>query len=229
MRLLVFEQLRPQKGIPYHRDHLRRLCKAGKFSAPVNLSDQRIAWVEAEVDDWIAQKARARLVKSGIIRGVSIGFDAQESEPLDPRNPRGGQRITRSEMLECSFVSVPADTGATVVARSYSAGTFQGLAPLPAEAIRRAVGMIARGGKGLAETFALRQAERLIAEVPVAPAVQTWLLHEGARKRDAARYSADARLAELRRLAPTGDLEPSARRSAASWGAVGSNSWGNAA
>ena len=62
------------------------------------------------------------LVKTGIVRNMSIGFDAIEAEPLDPKNPRGGMRVTRSELLECSFVSVPADTGAVVTARSERTG-----------------------------------------------------------------------------------------------------------
>jgi HK97 family phage prohead protease len=59
------------------------------------------------------------LVKSGVVSAVSIGFDILEYEPLDPRQGRdGGLHITRWELLECSFVSVPADQGALVTARS---------------------------------------------------------------------------------------------------------------
>lgn len=63
-----------------------------------------------------------RLVKSGVVRNLSIGFSPVEAEPLDPRNPRGGQLIKRSELLEVSFVSVPADAGAIVTARAAGTG-----------------------------------------------------------------------------------------------------------
>jgi HK97 family phage prohead protease len=59
------------------------------------------------------------LVKSGVIRAVSIGFDPIEGEPLDPKKPRGGQRVSAWELLELSFVSVPSDVGAVVTQRAH--------------------------------------------------------------------------------------------------------------
>ncbi len=59
------------------------------------------------------------LVKSGVVSAVSIGFDIREAAPLDPKRPHGGKRITQSECLEISLVSVPADTGAVITERAH--------------------------------------------------------------------------------------------------------------
>lgn len=58
------------------------------------------------------------LVKSRIISGISAGAIPIEMEPLDAKKPRGGQRWTRWELIEVSFVSIPANTEARVTARA---------------------------------------------------------------------------------------------------------------
>lgn len=63
MRLIPYDDLRPEKGIVYTREHIARLVKREKFPAPVPLSSKRIAWLEAEVDAWIAQLAAQRDAK----------------------------------------------------------------------------------------------------------------------------------------------------------------------
>lgn len=42
--------------------HARKLAAAGKFPAPVQLGEHAIAWVAAEIDEWIAQRIAERQV-----------------------------------------------------------------------------------------------------------------------------------------------------------------------
>jgi prophage regulatory protein len=60
MKLITFKQLKPDKGIPYCRVHLMRKVEAGEFPKPFPLSGKRIAWLESEVDNWIAAAAEKR-------------------------------------------------------------------------------------------------------------------------------------------------------------------------
>lgn len=62
------------------------------------------------------------LVKAGVVRAVSVGFDPIEGKPIDPRKPKGGQRFTQWELWELSFCSVPVDPGALVTARAEGVG-----------------------------------------------------------------------------------------------------------
>jgi HK97 family phage prohead protease len=92
----------------------------GRASAITTYSDRicaRVTFAPEGVSP-VADQCKG-LVKSGVVSAVSVGFDPVDGEPLDPQRPRGGQRFTRWELLECSFVSVPADPGAVVTARNY--------------------------------------------------------------------------------------------------------------
>lgn len=59
MKLLSFDELRSM-GIRYSRVHLSRLVKAERFPRPVQLGAGRVAWVETEIHDWIAERAARR-------------------------------------------------------------------------------------------------------------------------------------------------------------------------
>ena len=52
-RLLGFKQLKTEKGISYCRMHIDRLEKAGRFPKRVHVGENRVAWIEAEIDGWV--------------------------------------------------------------------------------------------------------------------------------------------------------------------------------
>jgi HK97 family phage prohead protease len=135
-----------------------------------------------------ADEVRA-LVKSGVVTGVSCGFDILESTPLDKAKPKAGQRIIRSRLLECSFVAVPADAYAGVTARHHVPRSVADLAMIaalpktPREALTRAAQAFSSG----------RSDGRLIS-----PTMQTYLLLKASDERQGRDYA--ARQAEVRRL-----------------------------
>ena len=57
-RLLPWEAVRAR--IPFTRQHLSRLEKAGLFPRRVQVGGQRVAWLESEVDAWIEARAAER-------------------------------------------------------------------------------------------------------------------------------------------------------------------------
>ena len=58
------------------------------------------------------------LLKAGVINAASIGFMPLAAESVDARYPRKGLRINECDLMEFSFVSVPANPGAQVLQRS---------------------------------------------------------------------------------------------------------------
>ena len=42
--------------VPYSANHIRRLEAAGKFPKRVQIGDNRVAWVRAEVEQWLASR-----------------------------------------------------------------------------------------------------------------------------------------------------------------------------
>jgi HK97 family phage major capsid protein/HK97 family phage prohead protease len=58
------------------------------------------------------------LVKAGILRAVSVGFKPVDYVPIDAKQPFGGMRYSKQELVECSLVAVPANPNALSVAKS---------------------------------------------------------------------------------------------------------------
>src|SRR5438067_1441569 len=62
MNLVPFKGLR-DRGIPYSREHIRRLVIEELFPQPVKIGGglrSKNAWLEDEIDAWIKQRAAAR-------------------------------------------------------------------------------------------------------------------------------------------------------------------------
>ncbi len=54
MRLLSKKEVRDR--VVYSFAHIARMEKAGQFPSRVRLGQNRVAWVEDEIDDWIKQR-----------------------------------------------------------------------------------------------------------------------------------------------------------------------------
>jgi HK97 family phage prohead protease len=50
----------------------------------------------------------SRLIKANVLRAVSVGFRPLEDEPINAKDPWGGTRYNKQELVECSVVAVPA-------------------------------------------------------------------------------------------------------------------------
>jgi prophage regulatory protein len=58
--LLGIDELKTKKGINLSRAQIYRKIAKGTFPQQVHLSDRRIAFIEAEIDDWIADRIAER-------------------------------------------------------------------------------------------------------------------------------------------------------------------------
>jgi HK97 family phage prohead protease len=83
--------------------------KDGKLQATVQFPPEG----DDEDSDWVYGK-----IKAGIVNATSVGFIPTDYEPLDVKQPWGGFKFLKSELLEFSFVSVPANAGCLIVGRS---------------------------------------------------------------------------------------------------------------
>ena len=127
-------------------------------------------------------------MKSGVVTGVSCGFDILESTPIDKNKPNRGLRITKSRLLECSFVAVPADAYAGVTARhaprtAADLAMIAALPKTPQAALTRA-----------AEAFKSQRSDGRL----ISPTMQTYLLLKASDERQGRDYA--ARQGELHRL-----------------------------
>jgi prophage regulatory protein len=62
MRVLGYGELK-QKGIRFSRQWIAKLVARGEFPAPIRLGEQSVAFVESEIDDWLARRVHERDAK----------------------------------------------------------------------------------------------------------------------------------------------------------------------
>jgi prophage regulatory protein len=62
MRILRYQQLKAEKGIPFSREHIRRLELAGRFPKRIRLADggDFYGYLENEIDDYLLARAACR-------------------------------------------------------------------------------------------------------------------------------------------------------------------------
>ena len=68
LRILDRKALRA-KGVSYSNVHLLRLEPAGKFPKRFNLTENRVAWLEEEIDAWIRERVTARRTADALAGG----------------------------------------------------------------------------------------------------------------------------------------------------------------
>lgn len=153
-----------------------------------------------------AQEARA-FAKSGIVKGVSIGFDVIDAEPLDPaRGSRAGLRITESELLEISLCPVQADVNARVVARAHkarpgAAAVLRALPSVTAAAVARAFDQVGRARTPQKPIGLMTPYERAAFDLAqrISRSNTAWALGAAERERERD-FCLEQRQADLRRL-----------------------------
>lgn len=57
-RLITRKQLRIM--IPYTPQHILRLEKRGKFPKRIRVGENRVAWLQSEIERWIAERVERR-------------------------------------------------------------------------------------------------------------------------------------------------------------------------
>jgi prophage regulatory protein len=79
-KYLRYQDLKPLKGIPFSRQHIRRLQKALKFPLSVPFGDNTEVFIDEEIDRWTADRIAERDAKAA---ALATQHDAWlESRPL---------------------------------------------------------------------------------------------------------------------------------------------------
>ena len=69
------------KGIGFSRQHRHRLIHDGKFPTPVKIGAATNAFVETEIDEWIAQKIAERDARKATRDATTITDEKKKTQP----------------------------------------------------------------------------------------------------------------------------------------------------
>jgi HK97 family phage prohead protease len=111
-----FTAYRKNPVILYQHDHDEPVAR----SVEIGLINGRVEALIQFPDPGASEKSDEvyNLIKAGVLNAISIGFIPLEAIALDPKEPWGAKRYTKSEMLEASVVSVPCNSNALIVERT---------------------------------------------------------------------------------------------------------------
>ena len=59
-RVVSKKQLRTDCGIPYSGQHIARLEAAGRFPKRIKLGQNRVVWLETEIEAWLDERIAER-------------------------------------------------------------------------------------------------------------------------------------------------------------------------
>jgi prophage regulatory protein len=92
-RYLRYQELKPLKGIPFSRQHIKRLQKALKFPLSVPFGDNTEVFLEHEVDQWVADRIAERDAKAA---ALAAQHDAWLESPPLVGPPLASQKFARA-------------------------------------------------------------------------------------------------------------------------------------
>ena len=59
-RVVSKKELRTVCGIPYSPQHIARLESVGKFPKRIQLGQNRVAWLQSEIEEWLDERIAKR-------------------------------------------------------------------------------------------------------------------------------------------------------------------------
>jgi prophage regulatory protein len=64
-----------QRRVPYSRSAIYQLASQGKFPKPLNLGARAVAWLESDIDEWIASRIAKCRALAPLALAPCIGID----------------------------------------------------------------------------------------------------------------------------------------------------------